>query len=604
MDTWDDPWIREIYLCFAPQTGKTQVAYNCVAASVARDWGPIFYVMPDEKVTKRMARRRIRPMFRLSPSLAELLSARVDDTTTLHIQFINGVDLMMAWATSAAELSSESAPVIVLDELDKFPPFAGREAAPVSLARIRANAYPLTYKLLGLSTPATEDKYIGTALEQECDEVRRYQAVCPVCGTAQVMEFERIVWPSACRDPREIVRRRLAAYECVRCSMSWDDRLRDHAVKAGLALPGHGWTASTPPGEPAKAVAPVERPRVVGFHLPSWYSPFVSLSAVAAAFLKGKDDPGKQMVFVTQHKAETFRAVVAPKEESKVLERRVPDLPPGVVPPAAVAVTCGIDVQKYTFWFVVRAWAEDHTSWLIQYGELATWEDVEALVFRTRYPVAGTDETMGIWRAALDTGGGKTDDDWTRTEEIYEWLRANGRGIAYGTKGASRQQLKRVRLSVMDTFPHSRKPIPGGLELYLIDSDAFKGIIHWRLERGARSSIPTAGRSARRRSPSASTSTPRRGRITRSSSSPRSSSGPAGQAVLEGGPEGEPPPRRRVPSCRRGPRRLAAVPEDDRGVPAAGAGGRRRGRPATPPPAHRRHPAGAGPGRAMVMKNN
>lgn len=164
---------------------------------------------------------------------------------------------------------------------------------------------------------------------------------------------------------------------------------------------------------------------------------------------------------------------------------RVPDLPPGVVPPAAVTLTCGIDVQKYTFWFVVRAWAEDHTSWLVQYGELATWEDVEALVFRTRYPVAGTDETMGIWRAALDTGGGKTDDDWTRTEEIYEWLRANGRGIAYGTKGASRQQLKRVRLSVMDTFPHSRKPIPGGLELYLIDSDAFKGIIHWRLERGA-----------------------------------------------------------------------------------------------------------------------
>lgn len=474
MDAWDDPWVREIYLCFAPQTGKTQVAYNCIARSIDRNWGPIFYVMPDEKVCKRMARRRILPMFRLSPRLALLLSSRVDDTTTLHVQFANGVDLMMAWATSAAELSSESAPVIVLDELDKFPEFAGREADPVSLARVRANAYPHTYKLLGLSTPSTEDKYIGAALEKECDEVRHYHAICPICNTSQVMDFEHIVWPSSCRDPRELVRRRLAHYQCAVCGMNWDDRLRDDAVRKGITLPNHGWIAE----------ASVDRPRVIGFHLPSWYSPFVSLSSIAAAYLKGQDDMGKHMVFITQHKAETFRSVIAPKAESKVLEHRVPDLPAGIVPALAVALTCGIDVQKYTFWFVVRAWAEDLTSWLIQYGELASWADVESVLFSTRYPISGSSETMGIWRAAMDTGGGKTDEDWTRTEEIYEWLRAHGRGVCFGTKGASRPQLKRVRTSVIDTFPRSQKPIPGGLELRLIDTDAFKGIIHWRLERG------------------------------------------------------------------------------------------------------------------------
>ena len=33
------------------------------------------------------------------------------------------------------------------------------------------------------------------------------------------------------------------------------------------------------------------------------------------------------------------------------------DLPAQVVPQAAVALTAGIDNQKYGFWFAVRAWA-------------------------------------------------------------------------------------------------------------------------------------------------------------------------------------------------------------------------------------------------------
>jgi len=360
-----------------------------------------------------------------------------------------------------------------MDEVDKFPEFTGKEADPLSLAEIRTNAYPFTKKLLLLSTPTIEGNYITKAMEADADEVRDYHARCPICAAYQVMAFDSISWGKS-RDPREIFRKKLARYYCIQCGMSWDDYLRDKAVKAGK------WVAR----------APVERPDAIGFHLPSWYSPFISLSAVVAAFLRGQDDPKKLMVFVTQHKAEAWKETVIPKKESGVLEHKT-DIPAGIVPSWAVALTAGIDVQKNGFWFVVRAWsvdlkdpAKDLWSHLVQYGYMTTFADVESLIFSTRYPVQDSEDTMGIWRAGIDTGGGETDSgEWTRTEEIYQWVRSQPPGRVFGTKGATHQQLKRIRPTRIDQLPRSNKPIPGGLELRLLDTMQFKSLIHWRLER-------------------------------------------------------------------------------------------------------------------------
>jgi phage terminase large subunit GpA-like protein len=468
METLDLPHVRRVILMWAPQTAKTQVAFNFLGRRIDQEPGSCMYVGPDEKVTKRISRKRMIPFLKRTPRLAELLGEGISETTTLAVQFINGADLLLAWATSAAEISSESIEVLIRDELDKWPAYAGREADPIALTDVRTNAYPYTKKILDISTPADESKYIGKEVENEADELRRYWAACPVCGEAQIMHFGQFDWPKNIKEPRKIVRDRLASYQCETCGMHWDDHMRDMAVRKGF------W----------KADDPVERPQVVAFHLPSWYSPSVSLSSVVAAYLRGLEDPAKLMVFITQHKAETWKETVAPKKEDKILEHRT-DLPPLIVPAEAVALTCGIDVQKFGFWFVVRAWAEDLTSWLIQYGFLTDLAAVETLLFQTAYRIQNSQNTMEIWRAAMDTGGGLTEENiWTRTEEIYQWLRENGRGRVFGTKGASRPQLQRIRVTVIDKLPRSNIVIPGGLELRLIDAAAFKELIHFRLERG------------------------------------------------------------------------------------------------------------------------
>jgi phage terminase large subunit GpA-like protein len=481
MDAWNKPWIQKTLLCFGPQTGKTQVAINCMGYAVDQDPGPAMYVMPDEKAVKRLSRRQILPTLKSTPRTADLLSKKADDVSTLSINFINGMDIMMAWATSPAVMASESVRYLFFDEPGKYPEFVGKEADPFSLGEVRTNAYPFTKKILYYSTPAEDGDAFARLMNEEVEVMHHYEVPCHICGEFQQMEFPNIHWPGGSQaDPRTVIRKKSARYACTRCGMEWDDIDRNLAVKNGKWVPEKD----------------IERPVFVGYHLPSWYSPFISLSDVAAAFLRGLQDPAKMMAFDTQHKAIPHKPVIKTTNEAELLKHKT-DIPPGIVPKEAVALTCGIDMQKKNFYFVVRAWAQDLTSWLIQYGTLSNWEDVERLVFNTRYPVQDSQETKGIFRAALDTGGGKnSDDDWSRTAEAYEWLRDNSRGVIFGIKGSSKSesQFQNVQVKVVDKMPRSNKPIPGGLELRLLNTQQLKDLLHFRLNR--KEAVPEKKRKA------------------------------------------------------------------------------------------------------------
>ncbi len=478
MDALDDPSIREIYVQAAPQTIKTQSIINYLLRRIDQQPTSVCYVMPDEKKTKRIMKRRLLPTIRETPRTAELMSNRADDTTTLDVQFQNGANLFVAWASSPSALSSDAVEVMILDEMNKFPPPQGAEPDACSLADQRTNSYPYTYKIYGCSSPTDEVGLITKAIRERADEIRYYEARCPICGEYQRMPWENISWGNT-RDPREVLRKNPARYHCSACGMAWDDAMRDRAVRAGR------WNSyrEVEPGQ-WRVFQGVERPTVVAFILPSWY--VIPMARPVAAFLRGLDDREAMRTWVTQHCAEPFLETVTKKTDIVVLSHKT-DYPPLIVPPEAVALTVGVDMQKHGFWFVVRAWAEDLTSWMIQYGQLSSFQDIEDLLYRAAYRVHNSSETKGIWRAALDTGGGQSPDgDWSRTEEAYEWLRSQPPGKIYGTKGASHKfsmQGKHIRVTKIDTLPSSGKLIPGGLELRILNADAYKEIIHWRLGR-------------------------------------------------------------------------------------------------------------------------
>jgi phage terminase large subunit GpA-like protein len=476
MDCWTWPSVRKIFLMWGPQSAKTQVAFNCMNYSIEHDGQSVMYVMPDEKVSRRIGKRRIIPMFKASPAMSDLLSPRFDDTTTLAVSFLNGADLMMAWATSAAELSSESVPILILDERDKFPEYSGKEADPQDLAEIRSTTFPHTSKLLEISTPNLETG-IAADIEAEADVIYHFAPKCPICGDYRIMEFEQIILQENIKDPREIIRRRLAYYQCKACGMLWDDYMRNQAVLDGLQNLDslYGWI-------PDRVV---ENPVAVAFHLPSWNSPFVSLSRVKAAEIRGHDSRKKQMVFVTQIKVEPWKeAVEKPKKESELLKARAMNLAPMTVPESALALTFCADVQKAGFWFSVWAWARDVrglTGWQIHYGAVATWTEIEHILYETEYPIVDGSGTMRIWRAAFDTGGGKKYEDMSMTEETYWWIIANFyRGVQlWGTKGSSRPIPGLVRKGEALLKTPSGKKLPDWFHLALIDTEKIKDLVHY-----------------------------------------------------------------------------------------------------------------------------
>lgn len=483
MDALDKPYIREVYVQAPPQTVKTQTYLNYLMHRIDLGSTSAMLIMPDEKLTKRIFRRRLIRSIKDTARTAAVISPRSDDITQLSISLINGMDITGAWAGSASAVSSDAMEVVILDEMNKYPPPTGAEPDAFVNARNRTNSFPHTYKIYGASTANDENGLLSRTIRARADVTYYYYAKCPICGEEQRMLWENISWGN-CKDPREILRNRLARYHCSACGMAWDDSIRDKAV---LATMRNGW-------RPEPDAPLVDRPRVVAFKLQSWY--VQSMSEAAAAFVEGQNDKEKLKAWVTQHASEDWKEDIKTKNETGILIHRTSS-PPLIVPADAVALTCGIDVQKYSYWFAVRAWAEELTSWLIQYGELQSWSAVEDLLYRTAYRIEGADRTMEIWRACIDTGGGETDDgEWTRTEEIYQWLRnqppigfdANGNPIyrVYGTKGASHVDslhAKRIKVTRIDQMPRSNKPIPGGLELRLLDTFAYKGLIHWRLDR-------------------------------------------------------------------------------------------------------------------------
>jgi len=91
---------------------------------------------------------------------------------------------------------------------------------------------------------------------------------------------------------------------------------------------------------------------------------------------------------------------------------------------------------------------------------------------------------MPIWRCGMDTGGGKFDSDVSMTESAYWWIRANGQGRGcrvYACKGSARPLAGKMALGKkLDRTP-SGVPLPGSLQLIMIDTDDMKDTVYYRL---------------------------------------------------------------------------------------------------------------------------
>lgn len=503
MDRCADPDVDQQVLMAPAQIGKTVALVENVAGYyLHQDPSSIMVVLADEDTAKYVASEKLAPMFRDSSRLSEFYDKKL--FTQKIIDTPNGGHIDLAWSSSVSKLASRPERIVIADEVDKPGYSVGRskEASAISLLKERVKSYPAGYyKLIFLSTPTIKEGNI-TSMLLASDIVYDWHVPCPFCGVFQPLRWNNqycfgfddglyfsdsgemkhiggVVWDGG-SDATDQQILETSRYQCGSCEKKWTTADKNSAVSKGKEVPRIGSNMSG---------------RRIGNHINRIYSMMDSgkienlVMEWVSLFRLPKERHYRELQgFINSALAEPFslQRKMENSSESQILSARV-ELTPQTVPQEATAIVAFIDCQKYEFWFCVRAFAPDFTSWLIHYGRLNTFEDVEKLLFETSYPQIGSDKRMKIWRAGIDTGGTESSfENVSMTEASYQFVRSNSKGKScrvWGTKGSSSQfagsEILRVGKPLEKT--PSGKSIPGGMQLILLDTHKLKIVYHARL---------------------------------------------------------------------------------------------------------------------------
>lgn len=448
MDRFTDPLIEKIVLCFGAQLGKTETELNMIGYALDQTSSPTMMVYPTDTIAKFASDKRVQPMIKSVKSINDKFD---ENSKLLELDFNNGNYMVLVGANSPSSLSSRSIKYLFFDEIDKYPAFAGKESDPIKLATERTKTF-VDKKIVMVSTPTVESGNIWQAF-MSANERRQYYVPCPHCGVSQTLKFKQIKWPEEHNDNADMIRD-TAYYECEHCGEHIYDKHKMEMLRSGE------WRAVN---ESQSKV------RSVSYHLSSIYSPWVTFGDVAYEFKNSKGTPATLMNFINSWLAEPWKS--SKTKSTQNMEFTQSNYPCGVVPDKAVLLIASVDVQLDHFWWEVRAYAPGVKSYLIDYGQASTWEDLEEIIINREYP-SEYGESRQVMKAGVDSG--------FRTDEVYQFC-SRFPEVCIPVKGSSNHST----MAAPYTMTSLEKGVVGGLKLYVLNTDYWKDFIFARMIRPA-----------------------------------------------------------------------------------------------------------------------
>ena len=448
MDRFTDPLIEKIVLCFGAQLGKTETELNMIGYALDQTSSPTMMVYPTDTIAKFASDKRVQPMIKSVKSINDKFD---ENSKLLELDFNNGNYMVLVGANSPSSLSSRSIKYLFFDEIDKYPAFAGKEADPIKLATERTKTF-IDKKIVMVSTPTVESGNIWQAF-MSANERRQYYVPCPHCGVSQTLKFKQIKWPEEHNDNADMIRD-TAYYECEHCGERIYDKHKMEMLRRGE------WRAVN---ESQSKV------RSVSYHLSSIYSPWVTFGDVAYEFKNSKGTPATLMNFINSWLAEPWKSSKTKSTQNMGFTQS--NYPCGVVPDKAVLLIASVDVQLDHFWWEVRAYAPGVKSYLIDYGQASTWEDLEEIIINREYP-SEYGESRQVMKAGIDSG--------FRTDEVYQFC-SRFPEVCIPVKGSSNHST----MAAPYTMTSLEKGVVGGLKLYVLNTDYWKDFIFARMIRPA-----------------------------------------------------------------------------------------------------------------------
>ncbi len=438
MDAVANPAVDTIVVQKAAQVGFSECFRNVIGWMIMQQPGPLLLVLPSEQSARDVVEERILPLLRTTPALQPYLTDSPWDMKINALK-LTTMSIYIGWAGSPASLASRPIRYVICDEVDKYPPYSGREADPIRLAIARTATYVHRRKIILLSTPTTASGAISQAYAA-CQDRRQYELACPHCGVYAVPAFANIRWPKPDgMGPQQlaehIVRERAAFYACSNCGAITADAQRN-------AMLVHGrWSGSAGAAR-------------VGFHLPGIVSPWRSFSDAAAEFIMAADDPPAQQHFRNSYLGEPVSEVVVTTAPSEVKAHATG---PRTVPPWTTGLFATADVQHDRFYLTIRAWGPQYRSRLLHACMVLSFEELGQLAFGSAFPTEDGRGSVSPQLLMIDSGD--------RSDEVYNFSKRDPR--IYCSKGASQAMTK----------PWYPSRLQNGISLRIFDSGYYKDLL-------------------------------------------------------------------------------------------------------------------------------
>jgi phage terminase large subunit GpA-like protein len=384
VDSIVEPGVEEIVFLKPTRIGGTTASEIILGYWIDNDPGPCLTVLPGEDDVRDEIKSRLRPMLELS--LAHHISKARQDNTQECIR-LDTMPLHFGWSGSPASLARLTCRYIRFDEVDKFEPFSGKEADPISLGKERAGTYGHRRRIYITSTPTTRQGQIWLAW-LGCGDKRHFYVPCPHCGTFQVLVWPQLKWPKLpitdkVKRADEIEQGRLAWYECIdpACRGRIEESHKPKMFERAAATAQKGWLSHDSEDRPVQTIdkdgkITGDRPRSsrVGFWINGIYSPWRKLWEIAGKWIRAKGDLAATMHFRNSWMAETFEQTISTREPSQLREKIEFARTLGmlgqrrVIPPWAIFILATADVQMGHVYWQIDAWGYDLQSKRLDYG--------------------------------------------------------------------------------------------------------------------------------------------------------------------------------------------------------------------------------------------
>ncbi len=448
MDAVTDGDAERIIFVKPTQVGGTSAMENVLGALICQDPGPAMIVYPSDDLGERIVEAKLEPMIKSCPALSELYQEK--ESKKLQLKF-RDMTVYLTGANSPADVSSLNIRYLFLDEVDKYPGATKKESDPVSLAIERTKTYTTNRKIFMASTPTVKSGRIWREKEA-AEQERHYFVPCPHCGQYIELVMSQLRWPGKDEFPDNRDRADRAAYVCQKCSGLITDRDKGPMLQAGR------WQTVRGVSKGARSVA---------YWISTLYSPFTLFSEIAMEKMQTKGDQERAQNFANSWAAEPWEQAAVKTSADLVLARRT-DVPEWVLPEWTRLLTGGIDVQKGSFYWTVRAWGARMTSQNVAHGQAMTFEEV-ARVMNLSYAKA-SGEKMLVALALIDSGD--------QTDMVYELYYQNSDWIA-ACKGVPSMRGNSFQISVINKTGSRAS----GMQLVLMDGAKYKDMIAARMRR-------------------------------------------------------------------------------------------------------------------------